>query len=152
MLVKKMCLSLFGSLLNLKFNSGSFGTHFNKFRPRGRRTRAYPRQRAKFFSIRTSRLANKRYMFAYPFATSCASPGTLEALEDVSTDSAASFWAKLNPAPLEADLSFCARSAAAAALSGVLNVRPITSGLLPVFGTFALVDVGSERCTKCTDS
>lgn len=91
-------------------------------------------------------------MFAYPFATSCASPGTLEALEDVSTDSAASFWAKLNPAPLEADLSFCARSAAAAALSGVLNVRPITSGLLPVFGTFALVDVGSERCTKCTDS
>ena len=91
-----------------------------------------------------------RQSLAYPFATSCASPGTLDALEDVSTDSAASFCAKLNPALVAADLSFCARFATAAALRGVLNVRPITSALLFVFGAFVLVDASSKRCTKYT--
>ena len=66
----------------------------------------------------------------HPLATSCASPGMLEALEDVSIDSAASLWAKRLPALFCADLSFCARLATAEALRGVLNARPMTSSLL----------------------
>lgn len=84
------------------------------------------------------------HSLAYPLATSCASPGTLDALEDVSTDSAASFCAKFNAVLFCADLSFCARLATADALRGVLNVRPITSALLSGLVAFALVDASSE--------
>lgn len=84
------------------------------------------------------------HSLAYPLATSCASPGILDALEDVSTDSAASFCAKLTAVLFCADLSFCARSATAEALRGVLNVRPITSALRSGLVAFVLVDASSE--------
>lgn len=84
------------------------------------------------------------HSLAYPLATSCASPGILDALEDVSTDSAASFCAKLAAVLFCADLSFCARLATAEALRGVLNVRPITSALQSVLAACALVDATSE--------
>lgn len=81
----------------------------------------------------------------HPLATSWASPGTLEALEDVSTDSATNLCVKLNPALFWVDLSFCARFATAEALRGVLNVLPITSVLLSVFEAAALVVASSEK-------
>ena len=44
-----------------------------------------------------------------------------------------------------ADLSFCARSATAEALSGVLKDRPITSVVLSVLAAAALVTVSSSE-------
>ena len=92
-----------------------------------------------------SEIRTRYHSLTYPLATSCASPGTLDALEDVSTDSAASFCAKLTAVLFCADLSFCARLATADALRGVLNVRPITSELPSVLLAFALVDASSEE-------
>ena len=92
------------------------------------------------YEIRT-----RYHSLTYPLATSCASPGTLDALEDVSTDSAASLCAKLTVVLFCADLSFCARLATADALRGVLNVRPITSELPSVLLAFALVDASSAE-------